>query len=350
MRWIAGDFAAAVDARARRGRVAAGSDAEAAGDRDDVRRAGRDRVRRRRRGRAPAGAGAGGLRRAGLVLLPPGDALGGGGARLARGPPGRLRGDPAARGGAAARHAGPALAALRCSTWPRPPQTPATWRPRPRPPRSCTPWRSSWRLPLYRGFAAAGSAWAALAGGDGERAVEAARRAVELLSTTGCRAHLARAHYVLGRSLPADERPEAVAALEQSGGDPRAVRKPLAQATVARGHAPPRQRRPARGRRRAGTGLTDPPRTRGGPARRDRHEREGDRPGRCSSASGRWRATSPASTRSSAWSPSCSSSVGPRSWGSRERNPYRDPYCPEDAASRSPTVAPKVDMQGLAHE
>jgi DNA-binding CsgD family transcriptional regulator len=70
--------------------------------------------------------------------------------------------------------------------------------------------------PLYRGFAAAGSAWAALAGGDAERAVEAARRAVEVLETTGCRAHLARAHYVLGRSLPAGERSEAVAALEQA--------------------------------------------------------------------------------------------------------------------------------------
>ena len=69
---------------------------------------------------------------------------------------------------------------------------------------------------VYRGFAAAGSAWAALAGGDGERAVEAARRAVELLKTTGCKAHLARAHYVLGRSLPAGERSEAVAALEQA--------------------------------------------------------------------------------------------------------------------------------------
>jgi DNA-binding CsgD family transcriptional regulator len=69
---------------------------------------------------------------------------------------------------------------------------------------------------VYRGFAAAGSAWAALAGGDGERAVKAARRAVELLETTGCKAHLARAHYVLGRSLPAGERSEAVAALEQA--------------------------------------------------------------------------------------------------------------------------------------
>jgi ATP/maltotriose-dependent transcriptional regulator MalT len=71
-------------------------------------------------------------------------------------------------------------------------------------------------VPLYRGLAATGSAWAALAGGDGERAVERARQAVELLSTTGCRAHLARAHHVLGRSLPADERAEAVDALERA--------------------------------------------------------------------------------------------------------------------------------------
>jgi DNA-binding CsgD family transcriptional regulator len=69
---------------------------------------------------------------------------------------------------------------------------------------------------LYWGFAAAGSAWAALAGGDGERAVDSARRAIELLSSTGCAAHLARAHDVLGRSLPAGERSAAVAALERA--------------------------------------------------------------------------------------------------------------------------------------
>ena len=71
-------------------------------------------------------------------------------------------------------------------------------------------------LPLYRGFAAAASAWAALAAGDGERAAASARQAIELLSSTGCAAHLARAHHVLGRALPADERPEAVAALERA--------------------------------------------------------------------------------------------------------------------------------------
>ena len=80
-------------------------------------------------------------------------------------------------------------------------------------------------LPLYRGLAAAGSACAALAGGDGEQAVEPAREAITLLSTVGCTAHLARAHQLLGRSLPADERPQAVAALERAADDVRAVRE-----------------------------------------------------------------------------------------------------------------------------
>jgi DNA-binding CsgD family transcriptional regulator len=71
-------------------------------------------------------------------------------------------------------------------------------------------------LPLYCGLAAAASAWAGLAGGDGERAGVCARRAIELLSSTGCAAYLGRAHHVLGRVLPADARPEAVAALERA--------------------------------------------------------------------------------------------------------------------------------------
>jgi DNA-binding CsgD family transcriptional regulator len=71
-------------------------------------------------------------------------------------------------------------------------------------------------LPLYDGLTAAAAAWARVAAGEAGRAVEPARRAVELLSGTGCRAHLARALHLLGRSLPADERHEAVAALEQS--------------------------------------------------------------------------------------------------------------------------------------
>ena len=71
-------------------------------------------------------------------------------------------------------------------------------------------------LPLYRGLAAAASAWAGLAGGDGEPAVVSARQAIELLSSTDCAAYLGRAHHVLGRALPADARPEAVAALERA--------------------------------------------------------------------------------------------------------------------------------------
>ena len=71
-------------------------------------------------------------------------------------------------------------------------------------------------LPLYRGVAAAASAWAGLAAGDGEPAVASARQATELLSSTDCAAHLGRAHHVLGRALPAESRPEAVAALERA--------------------------------------------------------------------------------------------------------------------------------------
>ena len=71
-------------------------------------------------------------------------------------------------------------------------------------------------LPLYRGLAAAGSAWAYMAGGENARAVRPARQAVELLGATDCTAHLARACDVLGRSLAAGDRPEAVAALERA--------------------------------------------------------------------------------------------------------------------------------------
>jgi ATP/maltotriose-dependent transcriptional regulator MalT len=71
-------------------------------------------------------------------------------------------------------------------------------------------------LPLYRGLAAAGSAWARLAGEDREQAVVSARQAVELLSNTDCAAYLGRAHYVLGRAFPADARAEAVASLERA--------------------------------------------------------------------------------------------------------------------------------------
>ena len=62
-------------------------------------------------------------------------------------------------------------------------------------------------LPLYRGLAAAASAWAGLATGDCEQAVACARQATELLSGTDCAAHLGRAHHVLGRALPAERAP-----------------------------------------------------------------------------------------------------------------------------------------------
>ena len=71
-------------------------------------------------------------------------------------------------------------------------------------------------LPMYRGLAATASAWASLAAGEGEQAAEHAREATRLLDGIGCRAHLARAHYALGRSLPADARSDAVLALEQA--------------------------------------------------------------------------------------------------------------------------------------
>jgi DNA-binding CsgD family transcriptional regulator len=71
-------------------------------------------------------------------------------------------------------------------------------------------------LPLYDGLAAAASAWARMATGDAVGAVEPARRAVELLSGTECSGHLARALHLLGRALPADDRQEAVAALERA--------------------------------------------------------------------------------------------------------------------------------------
>ena len=69
-------------------------------------------------------------------------------------------------------------------------------------------------LPGYWGMAAAASAWAAVADGEPERAAAAARDAIELMSSTGWKAHLARCHYALGRSLSADGRAEAVASLE----------------------------------------------------------------------------------------------------------------------------------------
>jgi DNA-binding CsgD family transcriptional regulator len=72
------------------------------------------------------------------------------------------------------------------------------------------------RLPLYDGLAAAGATWAAAAAADPERAARSARVAIELLSGTGWRAHLARCHHALGRVLPVDARAETVAALERA--------------------------------------------------------------------------------------------------------------------------------------
>ena len=72
------------------------------------------------------------------------------------------------------------------------------------------------RLAPYEGLAATARAWASVASGETETATGSARRAIELLSSTGWAAHLARAHYALGRSLPAAERAEAVSALERA--------------------------------------------------------------------------------------------------------------------------------------
>jgi DNA-binding CsgD family transcriptional regulator len=68
----------------------------------------------------------------------------------------------------------------------------------------------------HRGIAAAAAAWASLAGGRPSVAVSKATEAVGLLSGTGWRSHVGRAHDVLGRSLAADGRPGAVAALEHA--------------------------------------------------------------------------------------------------------------------------------------
>jgi len=67
---------------------------------------------------------------------------------------------------------------------------------------------------LYAGFSAYASAAVGVAAGV--PAVEAARRAVRMLSPTGCRAHVARAHDLLGRALPAADRAEAVTAFEEA--------------------------------------------------------------------------------------------------------------------------------------
>jgi DNA-binding CsgD family transcriptional regulator/tetratricopeptide (TPR) repeat protein len=58
-------------------------------------------------------------------------------------------------------------------------------------------------LAPYRGLAAAAAAWAALASAQPAAAAARAGEAVQLLSGTGWRSHLGRAHDVLGRSLAA---------------------------------------------------------------------------------------------------------------------------------------------------
>ena len=71
-------------------------------------------------------------------------------------------------------------------------------------------------LPVYHGLAAAASAWASTAAGETDQAGQAARRAIELVATGGWTAHLARCHYALGRALPAEDRADAVDALERA--------------------------------------------------------------------------------------------------------------------------------------
>ena len=71
-------------------------------------------------------------------------------------------------------------------------------------------------LEPHRGLAAVAAAWAALEGAQLDLAVARGTEAVGLLSGAGWRAHLGRAHDVLGRSLAAAGRPGAVAELERA--------------------------------------------------------------------------------------------------------------------------------------
>jgi hypothetical protein len=112
VRWIAGDFTAAValaregvawqpGATARRRAIGMVFGALAAIESEEVVEA------EGLLARAQAG-----VRRAGQVFLPPGDALGRGGARMARGSHGRVRGGAAARNVAGAGHGGPGCGRL----------------------------------------------------------------------------------------------------------------------------------------------------------------------------------------------------------------------------------------------
>ena len=199
---------------ARGGRLAGGGHDPAAGDRDGIGRGGGGRVRRRRRGGASVRAGARGLRRAGLVVLPARDAVGGGGARVARGSRGRVRRGLQHVAGRLVGHGGPGVGRVGAV---RPGRGRGGCRGRGAAEAAAEQLRAVAEftaLPLYGGLAAAASAWASVGDGAGERAGDSARRAIALLSTTGCAAFLARAHHVLGRSLPADGRAEAVVAFE----------------------------------------------------------------------------------------------------------------------------------------
>jgi DNA-binding CsgD family transcriptional regulator/tetratricopeptide (TPR) repeat protein len=69
---------------------------------------------------------------------------------------------------------------------------------------------------LYLAMAMMGSAWSELAADGSNEGVAPARRAVELLSDSGCRAFRARALELLGRSLIGNDRVAAVNALEKA--------------------------------------------------------------------------------------------------------------------------------------
>ncbi len=69
---------------------------------------------------------------------------------------------------------------------------------------------------LYRALAAMGAAWADLAAGATPGAVRRAREAVQLISSSGCRAFEGRALDLLGRSLSEDDPDRAVEALERA--------------------------------------------------------------------------------------------------------------------------------------
>ncbi len=69
---------------------------------------------------------------------------------------------------------------------------------------------------LFRGLAALASSWADLVAGRRIDAAAHARTALELLTPTGCRGFLGRAHHTLGRATAADNRAAAVAAFQQA--------------------------------------------------------------------------------------------------------------------------------------